>query len=371
MNVGARYGSDPGAVFRTAVMCAGAAACVALILVAAGPIPFAGVAVAFFVVAFTLRFAARIPVLFLNLALCLLVGYAFVGRSFAYLGVAPLYVGEFTLAIGVISVLVSGRLGSMAVLPQTWLLAALAAWCALQTVPYIGTYGADALRDAVLWGYGVFAIAIATALLASDRLKQLVATYGRLAFWFVAWVPVVFVITQLVGDRLPDIVDGVPALQLKMGDAAVHLTGAAAFMLTLGRRTGVLARRSWIFWTLWLVSYLFVLTQNRGGSVAVIGGLAIVAMLIPSARKRLLLGGAAIAVAGGLVLAIASTADADLQFGPGQEGRNLSPSQITANVLSLVNTQDSALASTREWRLDWWRTITDYTFAGPYFWTGK
>jgi hypothetical protein len=21
--------------------------------------------------------------------------------------------------------------------------------------------------------------------------------------------------------------------------------------------------------------------------------------------------------------------------------------------------------------LDWWRTITDYTFAGPYFWTGK
>src|SRR4030095_7310555 len=105
MNVGARYGSDPGAVFRTAVVCVGAVACVALILVAVGPIQFAGVAVAFFAAAFTLRFAARIPVLFLSLMVCLLVGYAFFGRAFAYLGVAPLYVGEVALAVGVVSVL--------------------------------------------------------------------------------------------------------------------------------------------------------------------------------------------------------------------------------------------------------------------------
>jgi hypothetical protein len=31
----------------------------------------------------------------------------------------------------------------------------------------------------------------------------------------------------------------------------------------------------------------------------------------------------------------------------------------------------SSLSSTRDWRLDWWRSIVDYTLFGRFFWSGK
>jgi O-antigen ligase len=31
----------------------------------------------------------------------------------------------------------------------------------------------------------------------------------------------------------------------------------------------------------------------------------------------------------------------------------------------------SDLEATKQWRLNWWRTIVDYTIDGPYFWMGK
>jgi O-Antigen ligase len=55
--------------------------------------------------------------------------------------------------------------------------------------------------------------------------------------------------------------------------------------------------------------------------------------------------------------------------------RNVSPRQIVENVRSLVGLESRAasynLSSTSGWRLDWWKTIADYTIYGRYFWTGK
>ena len=47
--------------------------------------------------------ADRMPRVFISALGALLVGYAFFGRSFAYLGVPPLYMGEIVLATPAVS----------------------------------------------------------------------------------------------------------------------------------------------------------------------------------------------------------------------------------------------------------------------------
>ena len=82
----------------------------------------------------------------------LLVGYAFFGRAFAYLGVRPIFVGEVALLVGLwafVRVCSKGASG-----PPSAFIILFMVWGALRTIPYIGTYGVDALRDGVIWGYG-------------------------------------------------------------------------------------------------------------------------------------------------------------------------------------------------------------------------
>jgi hypothetical protein len=46
---------------------------------------------------------------------------------------------------------------------------------------------------------------------------------------------------------------------------------------------------------------------------------------------------------------------------------------VIANIMSVrpgVQTRGN-LSDTRQWRIDWWNTIVDYTVYGRYFWTGK
>src|SRR5688572_14626864 len=81
--------------------------------------------------------------------------YAIVGKGFAYLGVPPLFIGEVLLLAG-LWLWVGNRLtGLNAVSAAQLLLIGFMSWGALRTVPDIRTYGADALRDAVVWGYGM------------------------------------------------------------------------------------------------------------------------------------------------------------------------------------------------------------------------
>ena len=87
------------------------------------------------------------------LGVCLL-GYALFSRTFAYLGVPPLFVGEAMLLAGLALALGSGRTGeAMSAWPlRLW--AALLLWTVIRTAPYLGLYGLDGPRDAMLVGYG-------------------------------------------------------------------------------------------------------------------------------------------------------------------------------------------------------------------------
>ena len=75
---------------------------------------------------------------YLLLLLGVLLGYAFIGRGFAYLGLPPLYVGEMALLTGFIIFLrTSCLIAALATLPSL-LLAAAMAWVMLRTLPFVG-----------------------------------------------------------------------------------------------------------------------------------------------------------------------------------------------------------------------------------------
>jgi hypothetical protein len=108
------------------------------------------IAVLFAAVGFYAYLGARLSRVFFAMLIVVLAGYAFLGRGFSYIGVAPLYIGEMTLAVGLGAVFANGlrqRMGGL----QLMLLAFMG-WGVLTTVPYITTAKLDALRDAAFWG---------------------------------------------------------------------------------------------------------------------------------------------------------------------------------------------------------------------------
>ena len=51
--------------------------------------------------------------------------------------------------------------------------------------------------------------------------------------------------------------------------------------------------------------------------------------------------------------------------------RNVSITQLIANLGSITGSDDAQLDASRDWRLAWWNKIYGYTVDGPYFWVGK
>ena len=51
--------------------------------------------------------------------------------------------------------------------------------------------------------------------------------------------------------------------------------------------------------------------------------------------------------------------------------RNVSVTQLVANLGSITGGDDAQLDASKDWRLAWWTKIYGYTVDGPYFWVGK
>ena len=91
---------------------------------------------------------------------CVLLGYAILGKGFAYLGVPPLFMGEISLVLGLAVAFRSDCLfAALAQLPCL-LLAILMVWVLARTIPNIGVYGLNAVRDSVVVLYGFFAFIV-------------------------------------------------------------------------------------------------------------------------------------------------------------------------------------------------------------------
>lgn len=315
-------------------------------------------------------FARRLPYWFLGALWALLLVYAVLGKGGANIGVGGIYVGELVLAVGLLAATVGGAWRTLPYRsPLAWGLVAFGVWGALRTAPYVGAYGIDALRDAVVWGYGVYAILVAGALSRTGWTRRVVERYGAWLLWFPVWIPVMWALVRYVREALPTAPGSdVPLVVFKAGDAAFHLMGVAAFVLLgLHRDAGGARRRlapgGWVWWTAWFVAFALTGAASRAAILAILLGGAAVLALRPATRlwrpALTTLALSAVFFASGIRVEV-------------REGRFLSGSEMVANLASVGGARAPGNRdATREWRLRWWRTIVDYTVHGPYFWTGK
>ena len=224
-----RTGWAPPLVAGIALAMAGAAAGVAL---APHPLLGALLLAALAVFCYALLFRRTMAGAFLRVLAIVLAGYVLFGRSFAYLGVPPLYIGDLTLAFGILAAATGGSIGWLVRSPVAWLMAAFAAWGALRTAPYTATFGFDALRDAALWGYALFTPVVAACIVRTRSLPAIVAGYGRWILVLAVWLPVVVLLGRVLGASVPFMPGtGQPLFSAKSGDGGVHLAGAACFVL--------------------------------------------------------------------------------------------------------------------------------------------
>lgn len=315
-----------------------------------------------------LSLGRRLPRFFLGLQFTALLGYAFFSRGFAHFGHNPVYISEVSLLVGLLSLLV--MLPKMRVGKIHILLFLFMGWGLLRTIPFWSTYRFDAIRDAALWYYGLFAI-IFSVILDKKFLLLVIKWYQRFIPYFLFWAPVALVLGEAFASHLPRSLDGETSfLVYNPGDYLVTLGGIAAFELTgIANVTGV---RTWLkstlFWPLWMVNVLMAGALTRGGLVAasVAAGLAYV--LHPT--KRIM----SAVLIGGVLLCLLLVINPTIKV-PGA-ARTISVGSLVRSVTSIVDTSSSrndvgALQSNKTWRLVWWQGIINNTIHGPYFWRGQ
>jgi hypothetical protein len=339
---------------------AGVIACGLALLIGAsvGVHQIAGAAMTFALAALFL--ARRVRRSFVWSLAVLLAAYALFGRGFAHLGIAPIYPGEIVLALGVMTVL-TGSI-SVSFSRVTLPLLAFMAWGVITTLPFLSRDGVDALRDAVLWGYAVFAFLVLWSL---DRslARNAIAAYRHLMTPLLLWLPVGIVLARIVETPLlPG--ETVAILDLKVSDVGVHLGGMGAFVL-LGLNGKSTSATTALRTVGSLACLALVGIINRGGLLA--AAMAAPALTVARPTKQWLIGGTVASVLMSFILIFDPVAQVSLV-----EGRYLSVEQIGRNLTSIVTEEGGTyLEQTRDFRLGWWTTIVDYTVFGPYFWTGK
>ncbi len=291
--------------------------------------------------------------------LCLLLGgYALMGKGLASVGVAPLFVGEIVLCVGLCVVFASPNWVSLLATGPSVLLAALFFWTAFRAAPGVVDYGFDALRDAVIVGYGLFALIVITLMVERpERLAWVVSAYGRFAGLFGVVIAVlVYLLSQFGGSR-PTVTAVLSYISIRPGEVAVHLAGIIIFTMAGLRRTSV-------FWNVMVLLGVGAISPSRG---------AMLACVLPVMAATVLLGKigrfAPMILAAAFAFGLAYVVDLDI---PLEGGRSMGPRQMVDNLGSLVgNSKRANLDNTKAWRLGWWQAIEGYTLHGDYFWTGK
>ena len=294
-----------------------------------------------------------------------LVGYAMMGKGFAYLGFPPIYMGEAAFLAGIVVFLQTGCfIAALTKLPSL-LLAVLMIWVLLRTLPFVGVYGFDTLRDSVVIAYGGFAF-IVMALLLEDarRINTIVRYYGAFLKIYIPAIPFLFAFNHHLADYIPN-VPGTTVRLLWIGpsEVAVHLAGAAVFVL-------VGFRKATLLWIVLLVAALAMVSAlSRGGMLAFVVPVTFAVLTLGKIREL-----AAILLTGLVILAAAYTLEptlTDYREARSSEERSISVRQFIENVASIGGRAGEQTEGTKGWRLDWWNVIVNNTIYGPHFWTGR
>jgi hypothetical protein len=304
----------------------------------------------------------RIAERWLKLLMLCLLGYALLGRGFAYIGLPPLYIGEMCLAIGIFALLLARGWSRIFQVPAAVALIPLMLLGFFRMLPGVQTYRIDAIRDAVVWGYALFAIIFASVIVADAwRVPRLVESYRRFTKIFLVGIPIAFFVYRFAHDALPRWPGAdTPIIGVKEGDVLVHLAGILAFWMADPRRNV-----GW-FWAIMLTLDMALMgVIDRAGLVSF--GAVMIICVIFKPRHGAVWRTVAMLLCG-VVLLWASEISVPV---PGGKGRDISWEQFVTNFKSIFSSSRGTLEGNKEWRLDWWKEIVHYTVYGDYFWTGK
>ncbi|WP_397547488.1 O-antigen ligase family protein [Rhodothermus marinus] len=294
-----------------------------------------------------------------------LTGYAFLGKGFAYIGIPPIFVDAFLWGMAFLYLLF--HLDFLLIL-RDWNLTLLSCFMIigiLRTVPYLSIYKIDALRDGVIWGYGLFAIVMAYIIWKYPVDVIAVQWFSKWMMWFPIWAPFALFAYWVFGKSMPQIpwASGIPVIFLKGGDVAVHLIGTLGFWLLFQSYWPVSGLRARLFWAGWLIAFVFSIVIVRAAFVTVTLVAAFLVFFVSPVRW--------IKVTATVVFFVMIFAIFRINIDVGRE-RTISFNQLVTNVTSIFSsTENFSGEHSKKWRLNWWKKIVDYTFNGPYFWTGK
>jgi prepilin-type processing-associated H-X9-DG protein len=301
---------------------------------------------------------------YLALLAITLLGYALMGKGFAYLGFPPLYVGEIAFLIGAVVFLRTGVLiASLATLPSL-MLVALMVWVLAQTIPFVSVYGVDSLRDSAVVMYGGFALIVIGLLLEDARRIDTVLRYYNVLLVSFPVIFVGFCLTLYWSDYIPSFYGSARIVEITTSAVGTHLAGTMVFVLIGYRKV------SFPWFLVWFATLTLVAATNRGATIAALGPVVFAILMLGRLR---LLATAMLAVAGvfAVLLTVESTFTQD-NVAEGGSQRVVSAHQIIKNVQSIVgDSGEENVEGTKKWRLDWWDTIISDTIHGPHFWTGR
>jgi hypothetical protein len=299
----------------------------------------------------------RVVNLFVRLLPIILAGYALFDRTFAWLHVPgiPLFQGEMmvTLALIVIAGATHTVLPGLKNRIPSTLLVVFMLWGLLRTVPYLGTFHIDAVRDAALWYYAIFGIVVAGLVVSIPHLPKLWAgSYCRLLPWVLLWsIPAIQLDARPGGPYLPD-APVVSWFAHKSGNIAVGGAMALAF-LWLVPIDGLERRKRVLLSVLACLLIAMTATQSRSGLIAA-GATVVVTLLMSSSRRQMIA-----AMVAPLVLIVGLAWAIDLKI-PAQP-RPISVTQLAMNIGSLTGGGNSQLSDTAQWRDQLWTSLLKET----------
>jgi O-antigen ligase len=308
----------------------------------------------------------------------LVVLYLMLDRGVAHfhLPKTPAFIGEMTLLLGVLAI-AFGTQWLRRALQGDILLATLIAymvWCFFRTVPNMHLFGIQVtVRDAALWYYAGFAIALVAACTAvPDLLPKLIRGFRVVLPVLTVWLPIALLLERsgVQGPRFR--YSSVPLLSHKPGNICCAAVICLAFLLLVpqngngnGNGNGIgkpprvrLLRqrryRSGVWVTLIVINVFTMLlgaTQTRGGAVAELLAVFVIFLLMERPRRSQ----AIVAFVAGLTLVVGLGLATGASYHT--QKRTISVSQLFENASSLGGGTNAQLSGSVSFRFDLWATI--------------
>jgi hypothetical protein len=262
-----------------------------------------------------------------------LAGYALFDRGFAYIHIpgTPVFAGEVVMLACVAAALLGTGYVRRGFQRSTVakVLLVFAAWGVVRTVPFVETYGFNAVRDAALWYYALLAIPVCALVLADpDVLARWTHAYGRFIPWLLVYSPIALFLSKAAGNGFGPKVPGsaISIFDHKGANVSVQVAIALAFLWLI---PGAGGRFRLHLTALATIVLLVGATQGRSGFVAAAVGLALVGYF-GQGRGRLVF-----AMGATVLLIVVAAWGLNVRI-EGDQGRTISVDQLAENLKSVV-----------------------------------